>query len=57
MITLFIIFAFIYVWRDVKDDYQMYIAALFCAGIITSEILTELSLIEMTGNFIGRFII
>jgi hypothetical protein len=35
----------------------MFFAALFGAAFITSEIVTNLSLINMTGNFIGRIIL
>jgi hypothetical protein len=57
MLTVLIIFIGIYVWRDVKDDYKVFFAALFGSACITSEVLTNLSMINMAGNFIGEMIL
>jgi hypothetical protein len=57
MITLIIIFISIYVWRDVKDEYETQAIAIMSIAAITSEISTNLSLINMIGNFIGGTIL
>ena len=57
MISLIIIFVAIYVMRDVKDDYKPFFIALCGASFFASEILTDLSLINMVGNTIGGLIL
>lgn len=57
MITLIVIFVAIYVWRDVKDDYKPFFAALFGLCFVLSELLTGAALINMAGDFLGGLIL
>ena len=57
MITLMVIFVMIYNWKSVDNDYLTEYAAFGCAAIITTETLTNLSLITITANALTNLII
>ena len=57
MTTLIVIFVMIYNWRNVDNDYLTEYAVFGCAGIITTETLTNLSLITTTANALTKLII
>lgn len=57
MITLIVIFLMIYHWRNVKGDYLTEYSVFCCAAIITTETLTDLSLITVTANALTKLII
>jgi hypothetical protein len=57
MITLVVIFLMIYHWRNVKNDYLTEYSVFCCAAIITTETITDLSLITITANTLTKFII
>jgi hypothetical protein len=57
MATLFIIFIWFYMWNIIKEDCQVFFAALFGFACVMSELLTGAALINMTGDFIGGLIL